>query len=378
MFKKIYKGNIDYDNISRKLYGVPDKAGDLSKINNNTDGYIIVPADDDLPADGEGVRCNIDGTVYHRFYYYLLINMLGAVKGVILDFDSNPEEFSFKRGQSVSVYDNDGLFLNGYIADIRPEVTNAGIKTCLYIMSSAGILLETVVPEPLNSSYLSIKSIIQTICDYFGIQVEFENNPNLDYVSQTEIGNSYAAREDETCWEYITRLASSRGFIVDDDGTKLYVGTVQDTSAKMSFLEGETVGVTDWNAEFSTDELARYYVAQTQYPEPAQAVVEIPYDLPITKRIFADDTYSGSISDFANWYACRSIGDAIKVRLSVNDFFNLKKGDFVYLQSPSCYIFDETKMIVEEFEQDGDKGNSIILTLPCAYTGIIPESLPLC
>ena len=159
---------------------------------------------------------------------------------------------------------------------------------------------------------------------------------------------------------------------------KLYVGTVQDTSAKMSFLEGETVGVTDWNAEFSTDELARYYVAQTQYPEPAQSVAEIPYDLPITKRILADDTYSGSISDFANWYACRSIGDAIKVRLSVNDFFNLKKGDFVYLQSPSCYIFDETKMIVEEFEQDGDKGNSIILTLPCAYTGIIPEGLPLC
>ena len=75
MFKKIYKGNVDYDNISRKLYGVPDKAGDLSKINNNTDGYIIVPADDDLPADGEGIRCNIDGTVYSRFYYYLLINL---------------------------------------------------------------------------------------------------------------------------------------------------------------------------------------------------------------------------------------------------------------------------------------------------------------
>ena len=353
MFKKILKGDIDYDNISRRLYGTPDKAGNLSKINNNTDGYIIAPVDDEFEAEGEGIRCNIDGTVYHRFYYYLLINMLGAVKGIILDFDSNPDEFNFKRGQGIC-------------------------KTRLYIMSSAGILLETVVPEPLNFSYLSPKSIIQTICDYFGLSVEFEDNQNLDYVSQTPIGNSYAADEEETCWDFMVRIASSRGFIIDDDGTKLHVKTIRDNDAKMSFLEGDTVGVTDWKAEFSTDELARYYVALTQYPEPAQAIAEIPYDLPVTKRIKADDAYSGSLDEFANWYACRSIGAAIKIKLSVNDFFNLQKGDFVYLLSPSCYIFEETKMIVEEFEQDGDSGNSIILTLPCAYTGVIPESLPLC
>lgn len=378
MFKKILKGDIDYDNISRRLYGTPDKAGNLSKINNNTDGYIIAPVDDEFEAEGEGIRCNIDGTVYHRFYYYLLINMLGAVKGVILDFDSNPDEFNFKRGQGISVYDNENLFLSGYISDIVPRNTNSGCKTRLYIMSSAGILLETVVPEPLNFSYLSPKSIIQTICDYFGLSVEFEDNLNLDYVSQTPIGNSYAADEEETCWDFMVRIASSRGFIIDDDGTKLHVKTIRDNDAKMSFLEGDTVGVTDWKAEFSTDELARYYVALTQYPEPAQAIAEIPYDLPVTKRIKADDAYSGSLDEFANWYACRSIGDAIKIKLSVNDFFNLQKGDFVYLLSPSCYIFEETKMIVEEFEQDGDNGNSITLTLPCAYTGVIPESLPLC
>lgn len=378
MFKKVFKGETDYDNISRKIYGTPDKAGNLSKINNNTDGYIIVPVDEEFSADGEGVCCNIDGTVYHSFYNYLLINMLGAIKGVILEFDTNPEELTFKRGQGAAVSDNDGLFLNGYISDIKPQKNVSGWNTLVYIMSSAGILLDTVVPEPLNFSYLSIKSVIQTICAYFGLAVEFEDDKNLDYVLQTEIGNSYGAHEEETCWEFITRLASSRGFIVDDDGAKLYVGTIKDEDVKMSFIEGETVGVTDWQAAFSTDSLARYYVALSQYPEPSHAVAEIPYNLPVTKRVPADDTYSGSLADFARWTACRSIGDAIKVKLAVNDFFNLKKGDFVYLQSPSCYIFEETKMIVEEFEQDGNKGNFIILTLPCAYTGVIPESLPLC
>lgn len=378
MYKKIFKGDTDYDNISRKLYGTPDKAGNLAKINNNTDGYIIVPDNETLQAEGEGVRCNIDGVVYSRFYNSLLLNSLGAIKGVILEFDSNPDEFLFRRGQKVSVYNDDDLFLNGYITDIQPDNTVNGCKTILYIMSSAGILIDTVVPEPLNFSYLNIKSIIQTICDYFGLSVEFENSLKLEYISQTSIGNSYSAMENETCWQFITRIAGSRGLIIDDDGTKLYVGTIQDKDVKMSFLEGETVGVTGWKSAFSTENLARYYVAMTQYPEPDCVVVEIPYDLPITKRIPNEDAFSGSLADFANWKACRYIGDAFKVELEVNDFFNLNKGDFVYIKSPSCYLFEETKMIVEDFEQDSMEGNKIILTLPCAYTGVIPQELPLC
>ena len=130
MFKKIYKGNTDYDNISRQLYGTPDNAGNLSKINNNTDGYIIVPEDETLPAEGEGVRCNIDGTVYHKFYHTLLLNSLGSIKGAILDFDTDSDNFTFKRGQNVSLYDNEDLFLNGYIADIDSDNSaNSSVRT---------------------------------------------------------------------------------------------------------------------------------------------------------------------------------------------------------------------------------------------------------
>lgn len=378
MFKKIYKGNTNYDNISRQLYGTPDNAGNLSKINNNTDGYIIVPEDETLPAEGEGVRCNIDGTVYHRFYHTLLLNSLGSIKGAILEFDTDSDNFTFKRGQNVSLYDNEDLFLNGYIADIDSDNSANSSVTSLYIMSSAGVLTDTVVPEPLNFSYLNLQSVIQTICDYFGLAVEFEDNQKLKFVSQTNIGNSYSAAENETCWQFLTRITSARGLIIDDDGTKLYVGEIKEADAKMSFLEGETVGVTNWKSEFSTENLARYYVSYTQYPEPSTSTVEIPYNLPITKRIPCSDAYSGSLDDYTRWNACRYIGESFKVLLAVNDFFNLKKGDFVYIKSPSCYLFEETKMVVEDFEQDSDTGNTIVLTLPCAYTGVIPESLPLC
>ena len=50
MYKKITKTkNMSYDNISRKYFGTPNKAGDIARLNNNIDeGEILVYVDDDV------------------------------------------------------------------------------------------------------------------------------------------------------------------------------------------------------------------------------------------------------------------------------------------------------------------------------------------
>ena len=50
MYKKIIKTkNMSYDNISRKYFGTPNKAGDIARLNNNIDeGEILVYVDDDV------------------------------------------------------------------------------------------------------------------------------------------------------------------------------------------------------------------------------------------------------------------------------------------------------------------------------------------
>ena len=378
MFKKISKGNLDYDNISRLLYGTPDKAGALAKINNNTDGDIIVPANEVLPAEGEGIRCNIDGKLFERFQYSLLLDLLGAVRGCVFDYEEHEETQSFKMGQRVCLYEDSKLFLKGYIANIYPTSDSGGVVSRMEIKSSAGILLDTVVPPPCDFLYMSVRTIIQTICDYFGLEVEFSDDPELDYVTNSDIGNSFSAQEGETCWDFIVRIANSRGLLVDDDGTKLKVGRIQDSEPVMSLVEGAAVGVYEWHSNFQTDNLARYYLVYAQNPAGASAVAEIPFDLPITKSEEIFDAYDSDLQNNANWLACRSIGEAFKIELAVNDFLGLQKGQMVIVQAPSCKIYDETKMIVEEMYEDSQEGNSIVLTLPCAYTGQIPESLPLC
>lgn len=378
MFKKISKGNLDYDNISRRLYGTPDKAGDLAKINNNTDGEIIVPDNEVLSAEGEGVRCNIDGKIFERFQHTLLLNLLGAVRGAVLDYEETEETKSFKMGQRICLYNDSDLFLKGYIANIYPDSDNSGVFDRMEVKSAAGVLIDTVVPPPRDFLYMSIRTIIQTICDYFGLDVEFSEDPELDYVTNSDIGNSYSAQEGESCWDFIVRIANSRGLFVDDDGQKLIVGRIKESDPVMSLIEGAAVGVYEWHSKFQTDNLGRYYLVYTQNPVGASAVAEIPFDLPITKTEEVFDAYESDLQNNADWFACRSIGEAFKVELAVNDFLGLQKGQIVILQSPSCKIYEETKMIVEEMYEDSDEGNSIVLTLPCAYTGQIPESLPLC
>jgi len=378
MFKKISKGKLDYDNISRSLYGTPDKAGDLAKINNNTDGDIIVPDGEVFPADGEGIRCNIDGKIFERFQHTLLLDLLGAVRGAVLDYEETDETQSFKMGQRICLYNDSGLFLKGYIANLYPASDNSGIFNRMEVKSDAGVLLDTVVPPPCDFLFMSIKTIIQTICAYFGLEVEFSDDPELEYITNSDIGNSFSAEEGESCWDFIVRIANSRGLLVDDNGQKLKVGRIKDCEPAMSLIENAAVGVYEWHSNFQTDNLGRYYLVYTQNPVGASAVAEIPFDLPITKSKEIFDAYESDLQNNADWFACRSIGAAFKVELAVNDFLGLEKGQMVIIQSPSCKIYEETKMIVEEMYEDSNEGNSIVFTLPCAYTGQIPERLPLC
>lgn len=379
MFKKISRNGLSYDDIARTLYGTPAKAGDIAKLNNNTDGDVIVPVDEQMPAEGSDVRCNIDGVTYTRFRKSFLIDLIDGIKGAVLEFDYDSNVQNFKIGQNVSVYNSQGLFFNGFVKKPAPALGSDGNSAVLQLVSAAGVLLDTVVPEPLDFSYLSLRSIITSVCGYFGINVEFGPDACIDYVTTTEIGNSFSADEDEKAWDFLVRITGARGLFIKDTGTGLFVGTIQDKEPVMSFIEGEAVGVYEWTSLINTDDLCRYYVRHTQYPEAASATAEIPFDLPLTNRKIKDDAFVGTLQEYTNWAACRAIGEAFKISLKINDLsLKLKSGDFVNVLSPSCEINEETKMIIEDLYEDNTQGLVLVLTMPCAYTGVIPESLPLC
>ena len=382
MFKGIKKSkSTSYDDLSRQIYGTPNNAGNLEKLNAGvTSGEILFPEpDDDTESTGDGLRVEIGGETLTDFPEYTLIDSLGAIKGAVLIFVRTDKKYKFNFKDSIKIFDNSGLFLKGRIANIKPASDVRAKWVQVEIKSDAGVLNETALPYPLEFQNLTLKQILNQICGYYGTKIEFSDAAELDSLVQTEIGTSAAARLNETTFDFMFRLCKAKGLLLTDTGDGLFVGRLtDDKKEKINFIESECKGIASIHSEFKTDGLGRYYELNSQYPTTDSATVAIPFPLPVTKRVESNDFNSRDLENIATRYACDEIGKAFKTYITLNETMALKSGNLVVVQSESAFIDEETTFVIETVIQDESDKTQIVLTLPCKYTGVIPDKLPLC
>lgn len=380
MYKELKKDrSTSWDDISRRVYGTPDKAGDLEKMNNNvSSGGVLAPQqDEDEESSGEGLRVEKGENVYNNFPEFQLIDSLGSIKGAVFICNGG-EKYDFKFNEPVKVYDEDGLFLKGYIANIIPCMDDRTTWVQIEIKSDAGVLVETDTPYPLEFANLTLKQILTDIAGYFGIKIEFSDAKELDEMFKNEIGTSFTAKIDEKLFNFMYRLCKSKGLLLTDTGDGLFVGKLTiEEQEKINFIEGECTGVKSINSRFQTDGLARYYEVNSQYPTSKSETVTIPFPRPITKRFNSNDYNADGLQALASQIACKDIGEHFKVTIILNEHKRLKSGNLSVIKWDSAYIFEETDFIIEKIIREVDN-TKIFLTLPCVYTGEIPETLPLC
>lgn len=380
MYKEIQKSDsTSWDDISRRVYGTPDKAGDLEKLNNNVvSGGILAPrVDEDFESSSSGLRLEKGDKIFNNFSEFTLIDSLGSIKGAILIFNDD-EKYNFKFNEPVKLYDEKGLFLKGYIANINPCIDKRTRWVQVEIKSIAGVLIESELPYPLEFVNLTLRQILTNISGYFGIKIEFSDTPELDEIFKNEIGTSFTAGINEKTFNFMYRLCQSRGLLLNDTGDGLFVGKLKtDEKEKINFVENECTGVNSVVSFFNTDGLARYYEVNSQYPQTMSETVAIPFPRPITKRYNSNDFNAENLKTTAAQIACRDIGNHFKVKITLNENKNLKSGDISIVKWSSAYIHEETEFVIESVVRNVDL-TQITLTLPCAYTGEIPESLPLC
>lgn len=380
MYKELKKDkSTSWNDISRRVYGTPDKAGDLEKMNNNvTSGGVLAPQEEEeKESTGEGLRLEKGEKVFTEFPEYTLIDNLGSIKGAVLIF-SDDAEHDFKFNESVKLYDDEGLFLKGYVANIQPCMDNRTKWIQVEVKSDAGVLLETDLPYPLEFVNLTLKQILTNIAGYFGIKIEFSDVPELDEIFKNEIGTSFTAGINEKTFNFMYRLCQSKGLLLTDTGDGLFVGKLDtEKQEKINFIENECLGVLSVKSRFYTDGLARYYEVNSQYPKSMSATVTVPFPRPITKRFNSNDYNADNLAAIAAQIACKEIGEHFKVFIIINEQKELKSGNLTIVQWESAYINEETEFIIESVVKKVDY-TQITLTLPCAYTGQIPEKLPLC
>lgn len=380
MYKELKKDkSTSWNDISRRVYGTPDKAGDLEKMNNNvTSGGVLAPQEEEeKESTGEGLRLEKGEKVFTEFPEYTLIDNLGSIKGAVLIFNDDAEH-DFKFNESVKLYDDEGLFLKGYVANIQPCMDNRTKWIQVEVKSDAGVLLETDLPYPLEFVNLTLKQILTNIAGYFGIKIEFSDVPELDEIFKNEIGTSFTAGINEKTFNFMYRLCQSKGLLLTDTGDGLFVGKLDtEKQEKINFIENECLGVLSVKSRFYTDGLARYYEVNSQYPKSMSATVTVPFPRPITKRFNSNDYNADNLAAIAAQIACKEIGEHFKVFIIINEQKELKSGNLTIVQWESAYINEETEFIIESVVKKVDY-TQITLTLPCAYTGQIPEKLPLC
>ena len=384
MYKVFTKSKSDtYDDISRQAYGTTANAGDIAKLNNNIEeGEVLAYIEDEeepkAPESGK-ILIQINGVNYDDFAEYRLINILDGVRGAIFIFNQTEKSYDFKMGDEAFVFDEDGLFLKGRVTIIDGNLDGRANYFQVEIKSHAGELLDSDLPYPNEFNHSSIRNILQRVAAYYNQSITFSDEKELDEIFTNEIGTSFSANNREKAFSFMKRICDSRGLLIQDTGNGLFVGRFKaNTEEKLNLIDGECLGVKRIRLLFNGDNLARYYELNSQYPESASYTVQIPFPIPIIKRLNSNDYNASDLQTIAKMIACQEIGKNITLIVELSENKNLKAGSFVVVKNEQIKINKETDFVIKQVERKHPDTTVILMTLPCAYTFEIPEELPLC
>jgi hypothetical protein len=412
MYKEINKTS-SWENISRAEYGTSNQANNLKKLNNNKeDGNIIVYNKQNVNNNSNKQNVNNnsnkqnanDNSIKQKTNttnnLELIINNKPITEYIQIDLINSIQDIRsaiayVHRIDDIKVFDyclinqNNKTFLQGYIKNITP-ILNANDKHyAIQIKSVAGILLDTVVPLPLEFTNSNLREIIESVCDVYDIKAIFTSGSGvINYKINNEIETSVSAKLNESLWSFITRLCNARGLLVQDTGTnEIIVGTIGDNNnkqnkSKLSIIYGQS-SIANWFPIYNYDNLARYYEVYSQFNTNSKELITLEQiKLPITKRIINNEINEGILKNYANWIVCREIGKAVKIQIEfINDNNNTKDvdiGNYINLQNELIGFKEPTDLIIEKIITSYPYNKTtMILTLPCSYNGTMPTTLPM-
>ena len=348
--------------------------------NDLANGSILAAEEDENTQKPTGkVYVQSGDLKYDDFSEYTLFDRMQAIKGAVFIFNKTDIDYNFNFGDVVSVFDENELFLNGRVANIKTILDNGLNWIQVEIKSHAGILAETNMAYPLEFANVSIKEILQMVAGWYSQKITFSDESDLNEIFVNETGATFTADINESAWAFMQRICDSRGLILTDTGDGLFVGRFKaNTQEKLNLIDGECLGTLKINARFSTVGLARYYELNSQYPNTDTAVVTTPLPLPITKRINSNDFNAMDLETAANRMACREIGKHFKVAAEISENLSIKSGSFAVIKNPKIGIKTEMDFVIENVERKHPDTTFIEMTLPCAYTFEMPAALPLC
>lgn len=379
MYKKIIvPTDMGWETISRRVYGLPDRAGEIAKLNNCINsGEILYETDETDEKPVKSVTLTIGETVLTNFAEYRLVEGLECYRGAVFVIDN--KDLDVKIGDFATVHDADGLFLKGFVRNIKANFSASGNWLQVEIKSQAGFLNESHInKEQLESRHLTLKEVLTQLLNGFGVKFTLEELSVFDEVFTNSIDTGFSADLNETADRFLRRVCNSRRIAIKDTGDGLFIGKI-DTSAdvKLNLIDNASIGIKFGSSRFLTVGLARNYETNTQFPTVASTSAATPLCFPILKRYNSAD-YNGEDVSTAGKIASKELGDSFYVDYGLSADLPIRAGSVAMVRDARLLITEETEFIVETVERQNNRTTLLHLVLPCKYTGEIPKELPAC
>ena len=285
--------------------------------------------------------------------------------------------------KSVEIRLNDEPILNGVLSS---KSSTVGEKTLtLGGYSRPGLLNSLPVPfdkYPLEFKKQDIQRIAQQIGAIYGVDIEIAG----------PIGAAFDAVSPEPTQkilEFLGELAKKRSVLFSNTSTgKLKFFNPPNTGPTTPLRQGE---IPLLDAKIDIDE-ENYFTSVTGLGaslagrDPEAFTVPLPA-LPGVNRPFiytVSDATGAELEAAVKFKAGRIFANAVKISADVLGWRDAENkiwtpGDFVSLQAPSIFLYNETKLMIRStslMQSANDETASMELVFPGTYTGELPATLP--
>ena len=286
--------------------------------------------------------------------------------------------------QDAQIYIGENLVINGTVEKIAPSVTDTSNSVNVQGRSKTGIIVDCTFEKDENLEFqkMALDEIAATVVNKFGLEVSFPDGVGAIFE------NAGPDSPTETVFNFLQNLARQRSLLMSQtpDGKLLFRRAKTSGVPVAELIEGHQ-GILVSTASFDgTKRFSKYDVfgQEAGKNDNAASIADGSVIALRPKSIQANDTNQGNIKDVATWTITSDIAGSIDSPIGYEGWLRPDgslwvENELVLVQAPSIMIYKPYAMLIKSISFNSSPDSKHVefgLTIPGAYSGIVPEVFP--
>jgi prophage tail gpP-like protein len=389
-----------FETVARQVYGDQVHATRISSANPEgiTAGAVLIIPDLPVSQPAPAIPANTPDEVAivlagRRFRFWTAVSIDRRIDGisavtVSAPWEPNsPEMREFFRPFSypdVEIYVGGRRLFTGTGVSPSPGVSAEGRVVSWTAYSKPGVLQDCTLPPtaPTEFNGQGLKEIAETIGATHGIAIKTPQDVGAVF-------DVVAVEPGVTSWQFLSKLAKQRGFILtDDEEGALVILKAGDDGDSVGFLQEGAEGLVSISPGFNGQAFYSSVtaVSENTYLNPGGSyTAKNPRtDSNRPRVIRSPDADGATVQSAAESALGRMFSDAVIYSATVPDWTAPKgerwaPGQLVDVEAPGAMIYERYTLqvlAVSLTRNDAQTSTGLTLILPGALSGVVPEAMP--